>query len=79
MDSVVENYGNGLRRLCLNSPEEDERLLQGDIAYIGAHCSLLEDLALTLWRSKGDATEVAIYRALGSLPKLQYLSFALDT
>lgn len=39
---------------------------------------MLEDLALTLCRSKGDAAEVASYRALGSIRNLQYISLVLD-
>lgn len=40
---------------------------------------MLEDLALTLCRSKGDAAKVASYKALSSIQILQYISLVLDT
>lgn len=39
---------------------------------------LLEDLALSIKRSKGDESEVAIYKVLGALPRLQTLNLTLD-
>jgi hypothetical protein len=41
-------------------------------------CPLLEDLALETRRSRGNQSEVALYRALGRLPRLQRLRLHLD-
>jgi hypothetical protein len=78
LDSFLDHHGSGLRELWLSPLEGGDRLLQGDIAQIAGHCPLLEDLAITLHRSRGDATEVATYKTLGSLQKLQHLLLTLD-
>jgi len=78
IDSILEHRGSALRQLCLSPSVGDKHPSPEDIARIGVHCTLLEDLVLTIHRSKGDATEVATYQALGSPPKLQYLSLVLD-
>jgi hypothetical protein len=78
MASILEYHGPTLRQLSLSPVEGDKQLLPEEIAKIGVHCHLLEDLALTLCRSKGDAVEVASYKALGSFQKLQYISLVLD-
>ena len=78
MDSILEHQGAALRQLWLWPSDGEKCFLPEQIAKIGVHCPLLEDLSLTLCRSKGDAAEVASYRALGSIPKLQYISVVLD-
>ncbi|KAF4909533.1 hypothetical protein CGCVW01_v011953 [Colletotrichum viniferum] len=49
----------------------------GNVQQILAESPHIEDLALTIARTKGDATEVALYRALGKLPKLRSLRIRL--
>lgn len=39
---------------------------------------MIEELTITIPRTKGDAQEVAIYRALGSMTKLQTVRLSLD-
>lgn len=41
-------------------------------------CPLLEDVAVEIQRSQGDATEVSLYRELGRLPRLQRLALNLS-
>jgi hypothetical protein len=78
VDSILEHHGIALRALWLSPSDGDKRLSPGDITRIELHCPLLEDLGLALRRSKGDATEVATYKALGFFRKLQDLSLTLD-
>jgi hypothetical protein len=78
MGSILEHHGSSLRQLSLSPPAGDKSLSGEDITKIGIHCPLLEDLVLTVHRSKGDATEVGCYKALGSIRKLEYLSLNLD-
>ena len=50
-----------------------------EVEKIRQHCLMVEDLTLNpIPRSKGNAQEVAIYRTLGALPKLQRLFLTLD-
>jgi len=82
LDTIFEYHGATLRRLWLSPSGTLNRLVivitQREVEQIAEHCPLLEDLSLTVPRSKGDAGEVAIYKALGSLPKLQRLFLTLD-
>lgn len=41
-------------------------------------CPKLEELSLEIQRSRGDAAEVSLYRALGRLRRLQHLTLNLD-
>lgn len=54
-------------------PLLDEHVLQLDEL-----CPDLEDLTIEIKRSRGDAAEVARYRALGRLPRLRRLTLSLD-
>jgi hypothetical protein len=42
------------------------------------HCPLLEELTIKIQRSLGDAVEVAIYKAIGALLRLERLFLILD-
>jgi len=55
-----------------------EELTEIDLATIASNCQFLRDFTLTLRRSQGDATEVALYKTLGSLPRLQSVTLELD-
>jgi hypothetical protein len=78
MNSILGHHGAALRQLSLSPSEGDKALSPEDITKIGTLCPLLDDLVLTLHRSKGDATEVACYKALGSIQRLENLSLTLD-
>ncbi|KAF4483309.1 hypothetical protein CGGC5_v009858 [Colletotrichum fructicola Nara gc5] len=54
-----------------------EPLNIGNVQQILAESPHIEDLALTIARTKGDATEVALYRALGKFLKLRRLRIRL--
>ena len=48
------------------------------IKLISKSCTQLEELTIKIPRSRADASEVAIYRALGSMSRLQDLYLMLD-
>jgi hypothetical protein len=49
-----------------------------DLTAIASRCPSLEHFELALARSKGDASEVEAYKALGSFPRLQTIKMFLD-
>lgn len=53
-------------------------LLQDHVLQLPIRCPALEELAIEIKRSRGDAAEVACYRALGRLPRLRRLKLTLD-
>ncbi|KAJ4386835.1 hypothetical protein N0V93_009733 [Gnomoniopsis smithogilvyi] len=53
-------------------------LLEDHVFQLAEMCPALEDLAIEINRSRGDAAEVESYRALGRLPRLQRLKLGLD-
>ncbi|KAF3810926.1 hypothetical protein GCG54_00003104 [Colletotrichum gloeosporioides] len=68
--------GNSLRTLDLIKGIA-EPLDIGSVQQILVQSPHIEDLALTIARTKGDATEVALYRALGKFLKLRRLRIRL--
>ncbi|KAI1828773.1 hypothetical protein CBS147337_10421 [Penicillium roqueforti] len=56
-----------------------EELTKDSLQALGRHCIFLQDFTLSLRRSQGDSTEAYLYKALGSLPRLQSVSLDLHT
>ena len=77
---LLKRHGPSLRRLWFPPPQTQSKIFvdSSQVIAIGESCRRLEDLALSIPRSMGDEKEVHMYRALGSLPRLQTLSLALD-
>jgi hypothetical protein len=77
---LLKRHGPSLRRLWFPPPQTDSKFIfaASQVADISQYCRRLEDLALSIPRSMGDAKEVQMYRGLGILPRLQTLSLALD-
>lgn len=74
---IVGHHGARLIELNLlqyNGPE----IRVKDLVLIARHCPLLELFKLTLQRTQGDINEVALYKALGSIRRLQYIQLQLD-
>jgi hypothetical protein len=71
------HHGNRLVDLSL-SPCRGLQPALSHLKQIAEYCPLLEKLAISIQRTYGNAREVASYRALGSLPKLQHLTLELD-
>jgi hypothetical protein len=49
-----------------------------DLPFIVQRCPLIEDLSVAIPRCRGGAPEVRLYRAIGSLPRLQRSELMLD-
>jgi F-box-like len=86
-DAVVEQHGGSLQRLHLvasptfNRWDSSSRYFvfnEEHIELISTTCTQLEELTIKIPRSQGDSSEVAIYRALGSISGLRDLYLILD-
>ena len=77
LDFLPDHHGSHLRELTI-SPSVDQHLTSKVVSLITESCPLLENLTIIIPRSQGDTTEVTFYRALSSLPRLQYLDLTLD-
>lgn len=73
----LDKAGKHLTSLRLDSTE-DGKIGQEIAEQLKAHCRLLENLTIIIKRTQGDYREVQVYRALGSLPRLQRLSLTLE-
>lgn len=84
---TTEHHGRYLRRLLLSSTESlsEHHMEQGraDFATVPflhelkENCPRLKELALRMIRSKGDANEVAIYRAIGKISSLRKIHLSV--
>lgn len=78
--SIIDHHGKTLRLLrlktsgCLHSVVFNSDLVNE----LQQNCQLLEDLELSIRRSKGDRQEQNIYKTLGAINKLQRLISYLD-
>ncbi|KXX83291.1 hypothetical protein MMYC01_200299 [Madurella mycetomatis] len=89
VDAILARHGRTLRKLSLR-PSESEFHLRDDrphipltfnkehILQIQAQCPSLQDLALSVRRTRSDAREVEMYRAFGKMERLQSLFLTLD-
>jgi hypothetical protein len=66
----LDQFGHNIEQVILRSNE---------IQTMVDSCPQLSELALKIPRSRGDTDEVAIYKALGSIPNLYNLDLKLDT
>ncbi|KAB8216597.1 hypothetical protein BDV33DRAFT_207246 [Aspergillus novoparasiticus] len=78
LDALVSQHGCCSRKLDLAGPQAWQCLTECDIFQLGKYCPLLESLDLMIPRSQGVATEVGLYRAIGTIPRLKYLHLHLD-
>ncbi|KUI56326.1 hypothetical protein VP1G_10806 [Cytospora mali] len=80
--SFVPGLNPNLRKLLLLTARSNHGFnyfLRDDHIYqLAELCPHLEDLTVEVRRSRGDAAEVACYRALGRLPRLQHLHILFD-
>jgi hypothetical protein len=75
--SICELHGSNLRQLIL-LPAKGEKLYLPDLYGITQNCPYLEELTITISRSRGDSQEFARYKTLGLLSRLQSLVLRLD-
>jgi hypothetical protein len=77
--SVVPGLSPNLRKLQLSTHHVGaDPLVCDHIDQLATLCPHLEELAVEMRRSRGDASEVALYRVLGRLPRLRCLTIELD-
>lgn len=77
--SIAGRHGSRLRRLHFKgSPLRWQHGNKEEILQLGKYCPLLEELTIPVQRSKGDKKEVALFRALGTIPSLRYLDLSLE-
>ncbi|OIW29317.1 hypothetical protein CONLIGDRAFT_701351 [Coniochaeta ligniaria NRRL 30616] len=78
--SIVPGLSPNLRKLqVFTYPVQGANPLICDYIHkLATLCPLLEELAVETRRSRGNAAEVALYQALGRLPRLRYLRLTLD-
>lgn len=77
MKAILEHHGSRLYELFL-SPSTGVTATLEDLKDVARYCPLLENLSIKIKRSKGDVQEVAIYKTIGALPRLQHLYLDLD-
>ncbi|PGH00303.1 hypothetical protein AJ80_09197 [Polytolypa hystricis UAMH7299] len=77
---ILSKHGPSLRKLWLQRNVYQRGVLYdfAVVDWLRQCCPLLEDLRLTIPRFKGNASEVAIYRTLGAIPRLQTLKLRLE-
>lgn len=78
--SFTPGLNTGLQKLHLDTwhTPGGPPLLQDHVLQLPVMCPALEELTIEIKRSRGDAAEVARYRALGRLPRLRRLKLSLD-
>ena len=81
---VIHRHGPGLRALRVQPQrDEDERnplvvFSAANLAELASNSPHLTHLSLPISRTRGDKHEVAIYRSLSKLPRLEHLFLRLD-
>ena len=77
--ALLHRHGPALRTLRLLPRRETTTTPTNDLAHaLPPHCPRLETLTLRVERRRGGPQEVAVYRALGALPRLARLTVLLD-
>ncbi|KAL2144349.1 hypothetical protein VTI28DRAFT_9173 [Corynascus sepedonium] len=75
---ILRRHGQTLRKLHL-IPEDISTVGDGDLVHeLQQWCPLLENVRLCVWRRQGGPREVAIYRALGRMPRLRRVELLLN-
>jgi hypothetical protein len=91
LDPILDRHGQTLTKLSLR-PSENERSLEAPrvrreipmtftkehILQIHAQCPALEELAVSIKRTKSDALEAEIYKSFGRIGRLRSLFLILD-
>lgn len=77
--SLAVALPTGLRELWLRTQDVlGQSLDEAAILELAARCPNVETLALKIRRSRGDAAEVSLYKAVGSFAGLHRLVLTLD-
>lgn len=80
LENIFHLHGPSIRRLWFAPPsqKEDKSFNAQHIARLRKSLPLLEDLAISVPRSLGDESELAIYNCLGTFSRLRKLALYLD-
>jgi hypothetical protein len=78
--TILTSHSESLVNHVLKWPFHSENLVITSVEaeWVASSCFNLQKLSITIARSRGNATEMVIYRSLGSLPQLQELFLTLD-
>lgn len=78
-DAMLVGHGETLRRLHFMPRQAHRQFSLGLKEFLEIKdCQQIEELTIKVRRSRGDGTEIASYKALGALPRLQNLWLVLD-
>ncbi|GIK02987.1 hypothetical protein Aspvir_007053 [Aspergillus viridinutans] len=75
--TLVKHHGPRLRKLSVTGLPW-QCFTEHDILQLGRYCPLLQKMSIPIRRTQGDAREVALYKALGTIRNLKFLDLALD-
>jgi hypothetical protein len=75
--ALAKHHGPRLRKLSVAGLPW-QCFSEHDILQLGRYCPLLEKMSIPIRRTQGDAREVALYKALGTIRNLKFLDLALD-
>lgn len=78
---VIRHHGKALCTLCIEPMDYSPHRLSlpaKEVSWIAKHCHGLENLDLTMHRSKGNRREAAAYSAIGNIRTLQFVKLSLD-
>ncbi|KAF7168199.1 hypothetical protein CNMCM5623_001269 [Aspergillus felis] len=75
--TLAKHHGPRLRKLSVAGLPW-QCFTEHDILQLGRYCPLLEKMSIPIRRSQGDAREVALNKALGTIRNLKFLDLALD-
>ncbi|KAL2062222.1 hypothetical protein VTL71DRAFT_6488 [Oculimacula yallundae] len=94
LDAILDRHGQTLTKLNLRPSEDEHSLLSLDarrirreipmtftkelILHINAQCPVLEELTVSIKRTKSDALEAEIYKSFGRMERLRSLFLILD-
>ncbi|GIJ81688.1 hypothetical protein Asppvi_000188 [Aspergillus pseudoviridinutans] len=75
--TLAKHHGPRLRKLSVAGLPW-QCFTEHDILQLGRYCPLLEKMSIPIRRTQGDAREVALYKALGTIRNMKFLDLALD-
>ncbi|KAF7131148.1 hypothetical protein CNMCM5793_004198 [Aspergillus hiratsukae] len=75
--TLAKRHGPRLRKLSVVGVPW-QCVTKDDILQLGRYCPQLEKMTIPIRRTQGDAQEVALYKALGTIRNLKFLDLVLD-
>ncbi|PKX92387.1 uncharacterized protein P174DRAFT_407907 [Aspergillus novofumigatus IBT 16806] len=75
---LAKHHGSRLRKLSVTNSRPWQCFSEHDVLQLGIYCPLLEKMSISIRRTQGDAREVALYKALGTIRNLKFLDLELN-